>query len=72
MSPEQWKKMKPLLNVLCDHVETAVPWLTDQVLTNQKYGRRIAWLSGKEINKRFFKTYVLRQKRDLFSQYGLA
>jgi short-subunit dehydrogenase len=72
MSPEQWQKMKPILNVLCDHVETAAPWLTDQVLTNQKFGRRIAWLSGKEINKRFFKAFVLRQKRDLFSHYGLA
>ena len=71
MSPEQWRKMKPILNILCDHVETAAPWLTEQVLDNRDYGRRIAWLSNNEITKRFFKAYVLRQKRDLFSKYGL-
>lgn len=71
MSPEQWQKMKPILNILCDHVETAAPWLTDQVLQNDEYGKRIAWLSSNEIMKRFFGAYVLRHKRDLFSQYGL-
>jgi short-subunit dehydrogenase len=71
MSPEQWQKMKPILNVLCDHVETAAPWLTEQVLQNDKYGRRIAWLTNSEIMKRFFKAYVLRHKRDLFSRYAL-
>jgi len=71
MSPDEWKKMKPILNILCDHVETATPWLTEQILENKKYGRRIAWLGGNEIPKRFFKAYVLRQKRDLFSRYDL-
>lgn len=71
MSSEQWRKMKPILNILCDHVESAAPWLTEQVLENKEYGRRIAWLSSGEIMKRFFKAYVLRQKRDLFSRYGL-
>jgi NAD(P)-dependent dehydrogenase (short-subunit alcohol dehydrogenase family) len=72
MSPEAWQKMKPVLNILCDHVETATPWLADQVLDNRQYGRRIAWLTNKEITKRFFAAYVLRRKRDLFSRYGLA
>lgn len=71
MSPEQWRKMKPVLNILCDHVETAAPWLTEQVLENKEYGRRIVWLSNNKLAKRFFKAYVLRQKRDLFSRYGL-
>lgn len=71
MSPEEWRKMKPILNVLCDHVETATPWLTEQVLENKQYGRRIAWLSNGEISRRFFAAYVLRRKRDLFSRYGL-
>ncbi|MBT8442121.1 MAG: SDR family oxidoreductase [Gammaproteobacteria bacterium] len=71
MTAEQWQKMKPVLNILCDHVETAAPWLTDQVLQNEKYGHRIAWLSNGEIARRFFKAYVLRQKRDLFSRYEL-
>jgi len=71
MSPEEWRKMKPILNILCDYVETAAPWLTEQVLDNKKYGRRIAWLTNNEISKRFFAAFVLRRKRDLFSRYGL-
>ncbi len=71
MSPEQWQKMKPILNILCDHVETASPWLTEQVLENKEYGRRIAWLSNGEIMKRFAAAKLLGRKRDLFSRYGL-
>jgi len=71
MSPEEWRKMKPILNILCDHVETATPWLTEQILDNRKYGHRIAWLSNVEIWRRFFAAFVLRRKRDLFSRYGL-
>lgn len=71
MSPEEWRKMKPILNVLCDHVETAAPWLTEQVLENREHGKRIAWLSGTEIMKRFAAAKLLGRKRDLFSQYGL-
>lgn len=71
MSPEEWRKMKPILNILCDHVETAAPWLTEQVLGNTEYGRRIAWLSGGEIMKRFAAAKLLGRKRDLFSRYGL-
>ena len=70
VSPEEWNKLKPLLNVLCDHVETATPWLTDQVLANTQSGKRIAWMSGGKIMKRFFDAKVLGRKRDLFSRYG--
>ena len=71
MSPEEWQKFKPIMNILCDHVETATPWLTEQILENRKYGHRIAWMTNGEIAKRFFKAYALRQKRDLFSRYGI-
>ena len=69
--PEEWQKIRPLLNVLCDHVETATPWLVEQVLANRDSGRRIAWLSTGRVTRRFFDAYVLRRKRDLFTRYGL-
>jgi hypothetical protein len=71
MSLEDWQKIRPLLNVLCDHVGTVAPWLVEQVLANQQSGKRIAWLTGGRIAKRFFAARVLGRKRDLFSQYGL-
>lgn len=71
MSPEDWEKTKPLLNVLCDHVDTATPWLAEQVLSNTEHGRRIAWLTTGKIMQRFFAARVLGRKRDLFSRYGL-
>ena len=67
----EWEANKPILNILCDYVETAVPWLTDEVLKNKKTGKRIAWLTGGEIAKRFMKAKLLGQKRDLFSRYEL-
>ena len=71
LDPEEWQKLRPVLNVLCDHVETVAPWLIEQVLANQQSGKRIAWLTGGRIAQRFFAAYVLRRKRDLFSRYGL-
>ena len=62
--------MRPLLNVLCDHVDTATPWLVEQVLANRKSGRRIAWLTGGKLMRRFLAARLGR-KRDLFSRYGL-
>jgi len=70
LSPEEWQKIRPMLNILCDHVETAAPWLAEQVLENRKPGRRIAWLTGGKIMRRFLAARLGR-KRDLFSRYGL-
>lgn len=69
--PEEWTKIRPLLNVLCDYVETATPWLVEQILANRDSGRRIAWLSTGRMTRRFVDAYVLRRKRDLFARYGL-
>jgi len=71
LSPDEWEKIKPTLNVLCDYVETATPWLVDEVLKNEKSGKRIAWLTGGEITKRFIKAKLFGQKRDLFDRYDL-
>ncbi len=71
MSAEDWQKLRPVLNVLCDHVETATPWLVEQVLANRQSGRRIAWLSTGKLLGRFLRARLPGQQRDLFSRYGL-
>lgn len=71
LTTEEWRKMRPILSILCDHVDTSTPWLVEQVLANKTSGRRIAWLTTGKITRRFFEAYVLRRKRDLFSRYGL-
>ena len=72
MAPEEWQRRKPILNILCDHVDTAAPWLTDQVINNQKHGHRIAWLTNSKLTGRFIQAYLLRRRRDLFSRYSLS
>ena len=72
LSAEEWEKIRPMLNVLCDHVDVATPWLVDQVLANKENGKRIAWLSTGKIMRRFFDAKVLGKKRDLFSRYNLG
>lgn len=71
LSDEEWQKIRPMLNVLCDPVGEVAPWLLEQVLNNTQSGKRIAWLTGGKISQRFFAAKVLGRKRDLFSQYGL-
>lgn len=71
LSAEEWQKVRPILNILCDYVETATPWLVEQILANRKNGQRIAWLTTGKITRRFFDAYVLRRRRDLFSRFGL-
>ena len=71
LGAEEWDKIKPILNVLCDHVATVAPWLTDRILENTTSGKRIAWMTGSKIAGRFIAAKLLGRKRDLFSQYGL-
>lgn len=71
MSAEDWAKIRPILNILCDYVETATPWIVEQVLANREPGRRIAWMTTAKLLGRFTQAYVLRRRRDLFSRYGL-
>lgn len=71
MTPEEWVKIRPLLNVLCDYVETSTPWLVEQVLANRAPGKRIAWMTTGKLLGRFVGAYVFRRKRDLFARFGL-
>ncbi len=72
LSEAEWQEIKPVLNVLCDHVDVATPWLADEILANKEHGKRIAWLTTGKIMRRFFQAKVLGRKRDLFSRYGLS
>lgn len=71
MSPEAWQKIRPLLNILCDYVETSTPWLVDQMLANRKSGKRIAWMTTGKILRRFVGARLFGRKRDLFARFGL-
>jgi len=71
MSPEEWQKIRPVLNILCDYVETATPWLVDQILANRESGRRIAWMSTGKLLSRFVQARLLGRQRDLFSRFQL-
>jgi len=71
LSHDEWERDKPMANIICDHVETVTPWLVSEILKNDKSGIRIAWMPLQKILLRFFKAKVLRQKRDLFSRYGI-
>lgn len=65
-SREGWERSKRLYNILADQVETVTPWLVEKVLSNQKHGVRIAWLTTLKTILRFLKAPFV--KRDLFAE----
>jgi len=71
MSKDEWLKIRPTLNILCDYVETSTPWLVEQMLANRESGRRIAWMTTGKLLRRFAGAKLLGQKRDLFTRFGL-
>lgn len=71
LSADEWQKIRPMLNILCDYVDTVTPWLTEQILANKESGKRIAWMTGGKIMKRFVDAKLLGRKRDLFARYDL-
>lgn len=62
--PVEWERVKKIFNILADKVETVTPWLADQVLADTE-GKRIAWLTGPKVAKRFATARF--NKRDLFA-----
>jgi NAD(P)-dependent dehydrogenase (short-subunit alcohol dehydrogenase family) len=71
LGDEEWRKIRPLLNILCDDVDTVMPWLADEILANTESGKRIAWMRTGKMLKRFVDAKLLRRERDLFTKYGL-
>jgi NAD(P)-dependent dehydrogenase (short-subunit alcohol dehydrogenase family) len=59
--PEEWKRVERIFNILADRVETVTPWLADRVLSNQKNGVRIQWLSRSKVILRFLESPFRRR-----------
>lgn len=63
--PEGLERVKRILNILGDRVETVTPWLAKRILENNRSGARIAWLTRGKIFMRFLTAPF--NKRDLFN-----
>lgn len=66
-SPE-WQKVKKIFNILGDKVETVTPWLVNGILSTNKSGAKVAWLTGGKAFVRFMTAGF--NKRDLFADLG--
>jgi len=65
---EEWNRAKKIFNILADRVETVTPWLVDKMLSDQKNGAWIRWLTTPKIIWRFMTARLTR--RDPFSKTG--
>ena len=63
-SPE-WTKVKKIFNILGDKVETVTPWLVNGILSTNKSGSTVAWLTNGKAFRRFMGAGF--NKRDLFA-----
>ncbi|MFD3682877.1 SDR family NAD(P)-dependent oxidoreductase [Streptomyces sp. NPDC058613] len=53
-TPSEYAKVRAVLNILADRVETVTPWLADRVLADRTpNGGRIAWLTRRKATARF-------------------
>ena len=59
--PAEWERAKKIFNLLAERVETATPWLAQQILANQRHGARIAWMTNGKLLGRFL-TAGLRRR----------
>lgn len=51
--PERLERVKRIFNILADRVETVAPFLASNILSNQKSGAFIEWLTRRKILWRF-------------------
>jgi len=63
--PQGLEDAKKIFNTLADKVETVTPWLVDKVLSNDKSGAKINWLTPGKLFFRFATAQF--SKRDIFS-----
>jgi short-subunit dehydrogenase len=62
--PEGFAKAKKVFNILGDRVETVTPWLVDRVLSTDRTGAHVQWLTKRKAFARFATAF---RKRDLFA-----
>ena len=61
-TPGEYAKVRSVLNILADRVETVTPWLADRVLADRTAnGGRVAWLTRRKAAGRFA-TAALRRR----------
>ena len=60
------ERTKRVFNILADRVETVAPYLVARILTNDKQGARIVWLTKPKATWRFMTAWA--RKRDLFDK----
>lgn len=65
-----FQKSRKMMNNLVDTVETVSPFLVDRILTTQKSGRKIRWLTPAKMAGRMLKG-ILHQRPDQFETFGL-
>ncbi|MCX5009027.1 SDR family oxidoreductase [Streptomyces sp. NBC_00638] len=52
--PAEYAKVRKVLNILADRVDTVAPWLADRVLADRtRNGGRVAWLTRRKAAARF-------------------
>ena len=67
---ERFAQARKRINVLVDQVETVAPFLVDEMLTCNKTGSKIRWLTGSKIARRMAKS-LFRTRPDQFERFGL-
>jgi NAD(P)-dependent dehydrogenase (short-subunit alcohol dehydrogenase family) len=69
IDPSRVERVRSLMNILADRVETVSPWLAEKIVHNDKYGARIAWLNTWQILGRFLSSPF--RKRDVMRDSDL-
>jgi NAD(P)-dependent dehydrogenase (short-subunit alcohol dehydrogenase family) len=62
--PQRLENAKKIFNILADKVEMVTPWLVDKILSNDKSGAKINWLTPTKLLTRFATARF--NQRDLF------
>jgi len=65
-NPEEEQRTKRVFNILADRVETVAPWLVNKILSNEKTGVRISWLTTWKVLARFLAAPF--RHRDVYSE----
>jgi short-subunit dehydrogenase len=64
--PQDLEKAKQALNLLGERVETVAPWIVERVLSNDKAGANIRYLTTRRLLRRLLSSKF--RKRDLFAE----
>lgn len=51
--PERLERSRRIFNIIADRAETVTPWMAEQILSNERHGARIRWLTPGRMAWRF-------------------